>query len=560
MAAPRKKTPKEKARESFAYFCAYYFEVLCTALELDMGPGGFHRDMMDSLDRHIRGGSKTTDDEWTNWFFLVAPRGYGKSAIIRMLLTYFACYPELIGSSDRVIVNLSNTDELAQENLSYVKNFLIYYDRITDDFGDFKGPTGSWNVTEIVTVPGPGRPSIRILARGPGIRSLHPGVLVIDDLEDLEDVESDAKHKTMLAFYVRDLVPAINEKMCLWIGTLLGNRAIFTQIARGPKGQVGFPAYGWAGKEYFACDPKAFKERGAIEKPLWSQKRGIEWLEAQRKKMSLVPGAFEHEFLNDPSVSINYIWHPDWWPAVEIPPKDTNLGEWDPQAQRFRPFKHATLLTTIDPATSAASTKKGKDRRSDPTGCITYALCDNPKTSEGLPNKWYGHAWIIGCWEKKLIFPDVITEVDRWVKSWGAENHNVGIELSQGGAYFQQLRHMWAEERADIHPVELSPYGKNKIERAQQGSFIVQMGRVHLCPGLDPNMKRDLDNAPNSHRDHYMDCQAYAQQWIIERTLPTAPAKKEPDLTPVQVMIKNLSRVEEDEPAGVPYGVSGFPC
>jgi len=562
--------PVEASRQSFSYFIAHYFGPdnpdydLCSLYDLAMYPGGFHRDLADRLHRHVEHGTRDIRGKIVDWFFAVAPREYHKSMFVRLLMAYLACFPDKLLTPE--IINLAKSEGLALQNLEYVKKHLTTNALLIQDFGDFRDGLHTWQTEVIETCPGPnGRGSLRIQALGAKqtIRGRHPGLLIIDDLEDKDDVKSKAKMTDMQERLAGDILWTSTKakKRIVWIGTLLGDNALLTLIARGEKRLIGEPLLGWAGREYFACDPRAYKDRHEIINPLWPEVMGVEKLRETEAKFANWPGYFERELLNNPSHITERTWEPDWWKLPHHPPPEAKLGIFDPNADDptmipilgplykrglWKPSPGTFHLTGVDPASTTGD-------RSAFTALVSIAL------TLDRSNPFYSQGWIVQAWKAKLQPLDVIRIVGHSIKSLPGR---CGIEASQGAVYNAVIRDLAVSNRSRVVIDNISPYGRNKEDRARFASYLVQQGRIHLTPWLDPQLKADLDDFPGSRsRLDYPDAFAHAQKMFADRILPVAPPINTRPPTMHEIMAESFekrSRKQQDE-YGIPDGTHDLP-
>ncbi len=555
--------PIERSRESFAYFCRYYFAEFVTENKLAIKKGRFHREIMDSWQAHIENpkGSLTWENKWAGWYLTVSPRETFKSTLIQLFMTWLACFPEKLALPE--VINLSSDESLAKQNLNRVKDNLRYNNLLIEDFGDFYTSLSTWNDLEIVTTPSETRGQLRIMAKGAHmrIRGYHPGLLVIDDLEGIQDTRGDARPQSMREYFSRDVLMTMRrqKKKIIMIGSLIASSAIITGIARGVNRVIGQTDKGWAGKEYFGCNPKVYQETKQIVEPLWPEVYdwSIEGLEDARDKLAQYPGTFEHEVLNNPDVILDYVWHPDWW-DVSAPPAECRLGtlQFDEKTgkERWFPNEGSVHLLAIDPATT-------KKTRSDPTACLTAVVCVDQKSPR------YLEAWIVDFWEDKLYPLEMIQKVYNHSQFFGAlskATSKAGVEASQGGVFYDMLKNLAANDIA-IEWEPLKPWGKNNVDRALRGRYLVQQHRIHIAPWVVQsfNFMKNVSEFPNTKHDHGSDCLAYLQQMMDQHFIAEKPYVEPPVLTRFQQMLyrmNNESGEETENAADVPGGISDLPC
>ena len=212
-----------------------------------------------------------------------APREHAKSTLCTLALPlHRAC-----NGLARFIVIVSDTDTQSRFFLWAIREELETNERIREDYGDLVGR--KWTETEIILAN-----NVKILARGAGasMRGIRhgpyrPDLIVADDLENDENIESPLQREKMTRWFDRTLLNCLAPGgSMLVVGTVLHYDSLLSRLLkRGADPRGGFKA-----KKYAAIS--------ASGGPLWPERWPIKRLEAKKRQIGLA--AFEQEFQNEP--------------------------------------------------------------------------------------------------------------------------------------------------------------------------------------------------------------------------------------------------------------------
>ena len=158
-----------KAKKDFRFFCRYYL-----AQHFQSEPAEFHAEMGGLLRSHDR-------------VACAAPREHAKSTVVSFAYVLFVM---LFGLHHFVVI-FRDGEETARQNVDDVRREFEENERIIEDFGDQIG-SRKWTESEFITASG-----VKLIARGRGssVRGLRfkqyrPGLVILDDIEDDQAVES----------------------------------------------------------------------------------------------------------------------------------------------------------------------------------------------------------------------------------------------------------------------------------------------------------------------------------------------------------------------------------
>lgn len=185
---------------------------------------------------------------------IAAPRGVGKTSIINLLLPSLA----ILFQETNYIVNVSATHSLATQQAENLKYELTTNPVIREIYGDVK--TDSFSKEQwIVRVGGPpevGGQEICIMPRGAGqqirgllFRNHRPGLIVVDDLEDPEHMDSEDQRRKKKEWFFADLMNSIDRGRKDWriivLGTVLHQDSLLVNLLENSR---------WTSKSLEICD------------------------------------------------------------------------------------------------------------------------------------------------------------------------------------------------------------------------------------------------------------------------------------------------------------------
>lgn len=237
-----------------------------------------------------------------------APRGFSKSTVTD---TVYLAHRLLYARSHFALL-ISATFTLAESLLEGLKSELESNEMILWAYGDVRGRVWS---TEgmIINAWGPnGREMVKVVPRGAGMKlrgmrfkQFRPDLVILDDIEDDEGVESADRREKLYNWFKRALLPALakDNRKIIVIGTLLHRESLLSQMVNG-KGIFS----GWNRKVW-----RGIQEDGTS---LWPERFALEYLTAMRDDPTheayLGPLEFSQEIQNNPISEKDQIIKPEW--------------------------------------------------------------------------------------------------------------------------------------------------------------------------------------------------------------------------------------------------------
>ena len=220
-----------KSDESIRAACSTDLELFCKTYFPDVFTSdfcAFHKDVFGVLQ------DATLHSHKKEFICRAAPRGHGKSQIISFGYPLWCiCYRYRLN-----IVIVSDTGEQAEQFILDIKNNLEDNEKLIRDFGTMAREQKMWRQREIVTDNGVhlvGKSAGQSL-RGIKYNSLRPDLIIIDDLEDDENVETELQRIKLYNWFMKVLLKCGNTTpIFVYIGTVLSYDALLYKVLNEPK-------------------------------------------------------------------------------------------------------------------------------------------------------------------------------------------------------------------------------------------------------------------------------------------------------------------------------------
>lgn len=242
--------------ESFARSCFPHL--------LESKTPGFHSEIYDLLPKERR-------------IVLAAPRGFAKSTIVAVIYVLWL----VLFKKAKDICIISASETLAVDLMRKVKHELEK-PLVMGLWGNLK--SDKWSESHIITNTG-----INIRAKGAQgqIRGFRPDVIICDDLETDESVESEEQRKKLKDWLFKACLNSLTPdgQFCV-IGTVIHPLAVLEDLLTMPNGFT---------KKRYQAYIDGIEKQG---NELWGERFNHEWL--QKRKAEIGSFRFFAEFLNKP--------------------------------------------------------------------------------------------------------------------------------------------------------------------------------------------------------------------------------------------------------------------
>jgi predicted phage terminase large subunit-like protein len=195
---------------------------------------------------------------------IAAPRGHAKSTIVSLVYVLWC----VLYLKERMILIVSNTSEQAAALLKHIKDELRTNFLITSDFPEIcrgKRPK-PWRGNKIQL---PNGAMICAYGAGQGLRGIknrnqRPGLIIADDLEGVDKVDSEEQREKLRSWFSGTLInTGYSETNVIVIGTILHHDSLLANLVDSEK------TPGWDGTTYraieqFSMYPKKWEKWSAI--------------------------------------------------------------------------------------------------------------------------------------------------------------------------------------------------------------------------------------------------------------------------------------------------------
>lgn len=315
-----------------ALFCKTFFPHIFTGEFCE-----FHTEVFHTLEEYV---IKQKNRKY--YFARGAPRGHGKSQILSFgFPIWCVCY----GYAKNILI-VSDTVDQANQFIMAIRDELEENELLRDAFGDLVG-TKVWSNAKIQTAN-----KIQVVGKGAGqklrgikYRQFRPDVIVVDDLENDESVETEAQRAKLLNWFQKALMPCGNTTVkIIYIGTILNYESLLNKILTQQEYSM------WDRKKYQAVikfsksslweDWENILNNEKLEHP---DKEALAFFEKHKKAMlkgtkllwedkqpdyyydlmlmrKMNPEAFDSEYQNDPVSESQRTFSEDWFKYWEILP------------------------------------------------------------------------------------------------------------------------------------------------------------------------------------------------------------------------------------------------
>lgn len=170
----------------------------------------------------------------TQTFFVrAAPRGFGKSRIISVVFPLWC----IAYKYRKNILLISDSIDVAIEFMTSIKAEITDNEKFIQDFGKLEG-FNKWTETEIVT-----NTDVRVVAktsgkriRGISYKNVRPDLIVLDDMENDEMVNTEDQRTKLRNWFTKVLKPIGTDNTCfLYVGSILHYDALLNRILTSPE-------------------------------------------------------------------------------------------------------------------------------------------------------------------------------------------------------------------------------------------------------------------------------------------------------------------------------------
>lgn len=397
---------------------------------------------------------------------IAAPRGHAKSTNFTFKDNLHAVLYEY----KHYCILISDSSEQAEGFLEDIKTELEENALIIEDFGCLKGDK-AWRSGVILT-----KTDIKVEAIGSGKkirgrkhRNWRPDLIVLDDIENDENVNTPEQRKKLKSWFEKAVSKAGDTYTdIMYIGTVLHYDSLLNNVLLNPRyhAKKYRAVISWAVNqelwdtwegiyvnlfnENHEEDARAFYEanrEAMLEgvEVLWEDK--LSYYDLIEIKVTEGEASFNSELQNDPIDPDNATFNPEWFDYYEEELMDFKSPEY-------------VFIGSNDPSL-------GKNKKSDTSSIINLAL--STKT---------GYMYVVDASVEKrkpdVIIEDVFEMSRRLKRDFGKGFYKFGVETVQFQYYFKEVMAQKSAEKGEYIPIEEITSTVNKILRIESLQPVVK--------------------------------------------------------------------------------------
>ena len=425
-----------------------------------------------------------------------APRSYAKTTKIRNFILFLMYEQENIKKGKypgiyphTTVRYLSYAGKKALEVTSQIDAEVKGNETLLDRYGDISG--GTWTQEKQITRGGF---EFTVAGRGAQVRGFRPTLLICDDLDDDEEVESDDRLEKAFRWFDSAVYNTIDEDdyQVFVIGTTLEEVSLLNYIADKPS---------FSEHTYQAYEGGIQAEGYEVWPSKWPHEK------LQRRKADIGHRSFMSEFMNEPQPGETPIFERNWFKP------------YDPDSAMFEKLLEQTLFTVecVDPAISK---KDGSDYTALVTVSATFE--DQPRIYIRTGGVRRGH------WSLPRTVSESYNLYDKFFVN------ELGVEkVAYQEALCDEIDAYMAVNRRNMEVTPMVPDG-DKERRANSVVPFVERGHVFYDPD-DPMHLRLIDecvlfkpgkvNIKKDIMDAFVYCLILIKEWQARRD-PSAGKRK----------------------------------
>lgn len=397
---------------------------------------------------------------------VAAPRGHAKSTNF----TFKDSLHAILYRYKHYIMILSDSSEQAEGFLDDIKTELEDNGNIIMDFGTLKGDK-AWRGSVILT-----KTDVKVEAIGSGKkvrgrrhRNWRPDLIVLDDIENDENVNTPDQRKKLSSWFYKAVSKAGDTYTdIMYIGTILHYDSLLSSVLRNPS----YKSRKYRAVISEAVDTKLWEEWERIytnlfdenheenaktfyeahetemllgTEVLWEEK--LSYYKLMEIRVSEGEASFNSEFQNDPVDPENATFNPEWFDYYEPELLDFSSPEF-------------VFIGANDPSL-------GKNKKSDTSSIINLAL--STKT---------GYMYVADASVEKrkpdVIIDDVFEMNRRLKRDYRKGFYRFGVETVQFQYFFKDVMAARSAEEGEYLPIEEIQSSVNKVLRIESLQPVVK--------------------------------------------------------------------------------------
>lgn len=428
-------------------------------------PAEFHEELSDLAEDHPR-------------LAVAAPRGHAKSTLLSLA---FPLYRAAVHKEPYTLI-ISDSAAQAEDHLGNIFQELLENDQLVEVYPHLALPEAEHyrkqrvkrRASDFITLG-----NIKFLGKGAGagLRGARhgkqrPSLIIVDDLENDENVETEKQREKLLNWFRKSLsnLPGSDGGQIIVIGTILHKESLLAHLLSDEGPSV------YVKRTYRAV------EDGKL---LWPASWSAEALKAKREEIG--SRAYASEYLNEPVDSDSTLWKEPWLNA--------NRVKNHPELVR--------LAVAVDPSASGTGDACGIVAGGRCAKGHGYTLEDN--TIQGSPATWARIA------------------VDTYQRL-GADY--IIAEKNNGGEMIKQTIRSILKPGEAMPPVKLVWASRGKTVRADPVAALDENGKLHIVGSL-PRLEDELTSwIPGMTSPNRLDAYVWLWSELLLTTAAALPARR----------------------------------
>lgn len=396
---------------------------------------------------------------------VVAPRGHAKSTTVNFTFVLWSA----VNKRHRFCVIISDTYTQAEEFVNALKDEFEDNPRLRWLYGDLVGELWRDGEFKLTT-------DVKFIARGAsqkirGIRDreARPDLMVFDDIENDENVESAEQRKKLYKWFTKAALQALSrDGRAILIGTILHFDSLVNKVAQ--KSDV---FQSWETRIFYAIT----KLTNGQSRALWPEHMSLEQLQSIRdnpKDPKYVGSlTFAQEYMHKPFDENDAIIQPSWVQWVSNRPSEVTI---------------VARAQGVDPAA-------GEKQRNDPTGQVVAELDVE------------GNVYVFYASDKRLSPKKNAEDMRRVYDTY--EPSALGIESGMLELVFRELL-------GGMAVIPQKP-DKDKIRRLMAVSRFFEGGKIFFVTGGRgvQALYDQLMEFPSGSHDDMVDAMVYAIRMLL---------------------------------------------
>lgn len=431
---------------------------------------------------------------------IAAPRGHAKTTIMLLIHTIHA----IVYGYEPFVVIVAQSQQEAESRVEQILDELRHNERLINVFGNLAPDKGKGGKRKFTTKNGV---MIRAISRGQQIRGLNikgnrPSLIIMDDIETLEGVQTPEQRQKTRDWFYKDIVPAgqtDGTTNFILIGTCLHEESLVSELLAAPH-----------------CDSKKYQAivSFASNQALWDEWQRL-YTNLQDPNREATALAFYQENQTAMLVGAEVLW-PEVEPYYDLMKKYVQIGRkafysekqnepFDPSSQLFN--MDAALYFSIDYRTQLLTCpeRQIEIRREDLYNVIAYhdpAMGD----SEGdyaaivvVGKDRNGYYYVLDAYIGREYPDQQIEAAFNLYRKW--QYSRIIVESNGFQMLVRDNYNKRFENEADSPLVQSSNNSENKIERIATLQPHITNGHLLFNETLPVEFIRQLHHFPSATHD-----------------------------------------------------------